>query len=66
MDDSIYVYEGTFYCGRFHGLGKLSIDDSLYFKGRFIKGRAEGEGTLICEEGNLKGIFKKDEVSGEG
>lgn len=64
--DKIYVYEGNFYGGKFHGIGKLSIDGSEVFKGRFLNGQAEGEGTLHCEHGMLKCTFVKGRVKGPG
>jgi hypothetical protein len=42
FNDKIYVYDGTFYEGKFHGLGKMSVDGSEIFKGKFLRGKAEG------------------------
>lgn len=47
VNNQVFIYEGSFKNGKFHGLGKIQVDNYLYFNGNFINGKAEGKGQLI-------------------
>ena len=58
------MYEGEFKAGKFNGMGKIQIDNYLYYNGNFLNGKMEGNGQLILEEGVFKGIFKNNLIKG--
>jgi hypothetical protein len=49
VDNKVFIYEGSFKNGKFHGQGKIQVDNYLYYNGFFVNGKAEGKGQLILE-----------------
>ena len=45
-------YSGNWSEGAPHGLGKLMLENSTIFEGRFVKGWREGKGKVIYENGD--------------
>lgn len=53
-------YEGNFYNGRKHGIGKLVLSDGRIYEGEFIMGFAEGYGILKYYGKTIAGKWEKN------
>ena len=47
-------YDGGYLCRRFHGYGKLIINNNEYYEGDFINGQYCGNGTYLWDKYKLK------------
>ena len=66
LNNKIYIYQGEFKLGKFHGNGKITIDNRQYFSGIFMNGKAEGKGQINLKLGIFKGLFESNLINGEG
>ena len=64
----IRTYRGDFIDGVFNGYGRLSYDDEgETYKGRFVSGKKQGQGTLWDAKGNVYiGEWRNDRRNGRG
>ena len=60
-------YEGYFKEGKFHGKGKLELQDGSWYDGDWVRGRKQGKGTHRIDQEHLyEGEFMNDKKHGQG